>query len=191
MTAKTKMYTVTVNKEYGSKEVMFYSKPSDTARAALKDHRFRWNGKAKLWYGFICLDDLEELLRTYGYCKVDRLPEKRTAWNSKKAEREKREEDNAKAYEKYCEEQTALLESLGEEGYMQMLEDDMRTAREEIEKFQTEKFGTVDTIDDNELENFENDDPDIFDNEVKNGYYYTDDRRLIHYTNGVIDLLEI
>ena len=45
-------YTITKNAKYNSLEVSFQSKPSAEVREALKALRFRWNGKAGIWYGY-------------------------------------------------------------------------------------------------------------------------------------------
>lgn len=46
------MYTITHNETFGSLEITFDGKPSETIRAALKALRFRWHGVKKLWYGY-------------------------------------------------------------------------------------------------------------------------------------------
>lgn len=45
-------YTITKNAKYNSLEISFQSKPSAEVREALKALRFRWNGKAGIWYGY-------------------------------------------------------------------------------------------------------------------------------------------
>lgn len=45
-------YTITKNAKYNSLEISFPGKPSAEVREALKALRFRWNGKAGLWYGY-------------------------------------------------------------------------------------------------------------------------------------------
>ena len=44
-------FTIRTNAEYGSLEITFDSKPSQSVRDALKDNKFRWNGKKGVWYG--------------------------------------------------------------------------------------------------------------------------------------------
>ena len=44
-------YTIRPNEQYGSLEITFDSKPSQSVRDALKANKFRWNGKKGVWYG--------------------------------------------------------------------------------------------------------------------------------------------
>lgn len=44
-------YSITDNPEYGSIEVKFEEKPSESIRDVLKANKFRWNGKRQVWYG--------------------------------------------------------------------------------------------------------------------------------------------
>lgn len=44
-------YTIQTNAQYGTLEVSFDSKPPKDVLDTLKDNKFRWNGKRKLWYG--------------------------------------------------------------------------------------------------------------------------------------------
>lgn len=50
--AETPAYTITRNEKYNSLEISFPGKPSAEVREALKALRFRWNGKAGIWYGY-------------------------------------------------------------------------------------------------------------------------------------------
>lgn len=89
MAAKKFMYSVSVNPEHKSKEVRFYSRPSDEVRTYLKKRRFRWNKVDGLWYGFYPMADLTEDINNLGYELVDVLPEKkRRAPSAKKLMRE-------------------------------------------------------------------------------------------------------
>lgn len=45
-------YRIEENKAYGSKEIYFSGKPAQEVREALKNMKFRWNGKKVCWYGF-------------------------------------------------------------------------------------------------------------------------------------------
>ncbi len=45
-------YSINHNETFGSLEITFDGKPSETVRAALKALRFRWHGVKKLWYGY-------------------------------------------------------------------------------------------------------------------------------------------
>ena len=45
-------FTITDNIERGSLKISFEGKPSEQVRDALKEHKFRWNGKKKVWYGY-------------------------------------------------------------------------------------------------------------------------------------------
>lgn len=44
-------YTIQTKAQYGTLEVSFDSKPPKNVLDTLKDNKFRWNGKRKLWYG--------------------------------------------------------------------------------------------------------------------------------------------
>ena len=56
-------FTVTDNVERGSLEITFDDKPSEAVRNALKENKFRWNGKKKVWYGFANRADITKALR--------------------------------------------------------------------------------------------------------------------------------
>lgn len=45
-------YSITENRQYGSREVYFDGAPSDAVRSALKGLKMRWNHKKACWYGF-------------------------------------------------------------------------------------------------------------------------------------------
>lgn len=55
-------YTITDNAEYGSIDVKFDEKPSEAVRAALKQNKFRWNGKRRVWYGKTTHEAISEVL---------------------------------------------------------------------------------------------------------------------------------
>ena len=44
-------FTITDNAEYGSLEITFEGKPSQTVRDVLKENKFRWHKVKKVWYG--------------------------------------------------------------------------------------------------------------------------------------------
>ena len=44
-------FTITDNTQYGSLEITFDGKPPVQVRDALKENKFRWNGKKGVWYG--------------------------------------------------------------------------------------------------------------------------------------------
>ncbi|MDD6967697.1 MAG: SNF2-related protein [Firmicutes bacterium] len=44
-------YTITDNAEFGSIEISFDGKPSETVRNALKENKFRWHKQKQVWYG--------------------------------------------------------------------------------------------------------------------------------------------
>jgi N12 class adenine-specific DNA methylase len=44
-------FTITDNAQYGSLEITFDGKPPVQVRDALKENKFRWNGKKGVWYG--------------------------------------------------------------------------------------------------------------------------------------------
>lgn len=50
-------YTITRNGKYNSLEISFRSKPSAEVLEAIKALRFRWNGKAGIWYGYATEED--------------------------------------------------------------------------------------------------------------------------------------
>ena len=45
-------FTISDNVERGSLEITFEGKPSEAVRDALKENKFRWNGKKGVWYGY-------------------------------------------------------------------------------------------------------------------------------------------
>ena len=45
-------YKISDNYRFNSKEISFSGKPPVETRRALKDLKFRWNPKTKVWYGF-------------------------------------------------------------------------------------------------------------------------------------------
>ena len=45
-------FTITDNTEHGSLEITFDERPSEAVRDILKENKFRWHGKKKVWYGF-------------------------------------------------------------------------------------------------------------------------------------------
>lgn len=45
-------FTITENAEHGSLEISFDGKPPAAVIAALKEKKFRWHGKKKIWYGY-------------------------------------------------------------------------------------------------------------------------------------------
>lgn len=47
-----KNYLIIHNDKFDSEEVLFYEKPSEAVRDALKSLHFRWNKKTGRWYGF-------------------------------------------------------------------------------------------------------------------------------------------
>lgn len=55
-------YTITDNAEYGSIDVKFEEKPSEAVRDALKQNKFRWNGKRRVWYGKTTHEAISEVL---------------------------------------------------------------------------------------------------------------------------------
>lgn len=44
-------YTIEDNAEFGTLEIRFDGKPSEAVRNALKENKFRWHNKKKVWYG--------------------------------------------------------------------------------------------------------------------------------------------
>lgn len=56
-------FTITDNAEYGTLEIKFDGKPSETVRNALKAHKFRWHGKKGVWYGKGERSDIVRVLR--------------------------------------------------------------------------------------------------------------------------------
>lgn len=55
-------YTITINEQYNSKEVIFDSKPGETIREALKGLKFRWNRKKGCWYGFATEEEIKNAI---------------------------------------------------------------------------------------------------------------------------------
>lgn len=45
-------YEIRANAQFNSLEVYFTEKPCEAIRTALKNLKFRWNGKKSCWYGF-------------------------------------------------------------------------------------------------------------------------------------------
>ena len=56
-------YTLTHNATYKSLEISFTEKPSEAIRTALKNLKFRWHNKNKVWYGRA---EENELLKALG-----------------------------------------------------------------------------------------------------------------------------
>ena len=55
-------YTITVNPDFNSTEILFDGKPSETIRNILKANRFRWHGVKKVWYGYTDPETIKALL---------------------------------------------------------------------------------------------------------------------------------
>ncbi len=55
-------FTITDNVERGSLEITFNEKPSDAVRDVLKENKFRWHGKNKVWYGYAEREAITEAL---------------------------------------------------------------------------------------------------------------------------------
>lgn len=45
-------YTITKNENYGSYEITFDGKPSESVRDLMKSHGYRWHGVRRVWYGY-------------------------------------------------------------------------------------------------------------------------------------------
>ena len=56
-------FTITDNAEYGSLEIKFDGKPSETVRDVLKANKFRWHKQKKVWYGKADRADIVKALR--------------------------------------------------------------------------------------------------------------------------------
>lgn len=57
------VFTVTENEQFGSLEISFTEKPSEAVRAVLKEHKFRWNGKKHVWYGYAEAAEISDAIR--------------------------------------------------------------------------------------------------------------------------------
>ncbi len=56
------MYTIAPNPEFNSVEVLFYEKPDEAVRNALKGLRFRWHSVKKIWYGYASIEDTKKAI---------------------------------------------------------------------------------------------------------------------------------
>lgn len=56
-------FTITDNAEYGSLEIKFDGKPSETVRDVLKANKFRWHKQKQIWYGKADRADIVKALR--------------------------------------------------------------------------------------------------------------------------------
>ena len=89
-------FTITDNIERGSLEISFDGKPSEQVRDALKEHKFRWNGKKKVWYGYgdraAVVDALHAAYEAEKAATTATEPEQsdfeKAFWNATQAERD-------------------------------------------------------------------------------------------------------
>lgn len=106
-------YTITKNAKYNSLEVSFQSKPSAEVREALKGLRFRWNGKAGIWYGYATEEATRAAIEGKEATKATEKPQKA----AKKAQGPSKDEiraEYAKAWNTpkmvdYCTNKTAAI----------------------------------------------------------------------------------
>ena len=84
-------YTIRPNAQYGSLEITFDSKPSQEVRDALKENKYRWNGKKGIWYGKTDQKTIVDALDK-AYMPVTAEPEQsdfaKAFWNATQAERD-------------------------------------------------------------------------------------------------------
>lgn len=129
-------YTITDNAEYGSIDVKFEEKPSEAVRDALKQNKFRWNGKRRVWYGKTTHEAISEVL------------DKVYAAENKTAEEPK--SDFAKVWERATQaEKDEVIEAIQENTKLSYvapteIREDTKTKREEMRYGESETDeGTV------------------------------------------------
>lgn len=74
---KAVSYEIRENAHFGSIEIRFDDKPSESVREALKALKFRWNGKRGLWYGFASEEQTRAAIEgkpTKPQAKADKKP---------------------------------------------------------------------------------------------------------------------
>ena len=55
-------YTITPNTKFKSIEIKFEGKPAESVRTILKQNKFRWSPKSKVWYGYTSAEEIAKLL---------------------------------------------------------------------------------------------------------------------------------
>ena len=55
-------YTITNNPKFKSIEIKFEGKPAESVRTILKQNKFRWSPKSKVWYGYTSGEEIAKLL---------------------------------------------------------------------------------------------------------------------------------
>ena len=55
-------YTITPNPKFKSIEIKFEGKPAEGVRTILKQNKFRWSPKSKVWYGYTPAEEIAKLL---------------------------------------------------------------------------------------------------------------------------------
>ena len=85
-------FTITDNAQYGSLEITFEGKPPVQVRDALKENKFRWNGKKGVWYGKADRNTITKALNDAFEAGQAQAPQQsdfeKAFWNASQAERD-------------------------------------------------------------------------------------------------------
>ena len=81
-----KNYTIKVNEQYNSLEVVFDSKPASDVLTALKALRMRWHAQKSCWYGFATREQIEAAVNGMEVASGEHKRESKLRKEAKKVE---------------------------------------------------------------------------------------------------------